>query len=57
MRIQQNDTSIVQTNSTLGSVDDLWGECDGVTPSTQDVLMGRGNSHKNHPGNIIFQGN
>ena len=30
--------------------------CDGVTPTTQDILMGRGNSHKNHPGNIIFQG-
>ena len=30
---------------------------DGVaTPTAQDILMGRGNSHKNHPGNVIFQG-
>jgi hypothetical protein len=29
---------------------------DGVTPTKEDILMGRGNTHKNHPGNIAFQG-
>jgi hypothetical protein len=28
----------------------------GATPAEMDILMGRGNTHKNHPGNIIFQG-
>lgn len=63
MSIQQQDANNIVTaiNSHFGSCssrkDGSGGECDvGVTPSSQDVLMGRGNSHKNHPGNVTFQG-
>lgn len=49
-----NNTDITPSMEQNNNVVD---ECyDGVTPTAQDILMGRGNSHKNHPGNVIFQG-
>ena len=59
MTMQMNVSAELPTNNTGSGIVNIKQEMmdgDGVNPSTHDILMGRGNSHKNHPGNIIFQG-